>query len=25
MSRLNALQWAAMRRWMEETDPSFMT
>ena len=24
MSRLNALQWAAMRRWMEETDPSFM-
>jgi ribulose-5-phosphate 4-epimerase/fuculose-1-phosphate aldolase len=25
MARLNALQWAAMRRWMEETDPSFMT
>jgi ribulose-5-phosphate 4-epimerase/fuculose-1-phosphate aldolase len=25
MSRLNDLQWAAMRRWMEETDPSFMT
>jgi len=25
MSRLNALQWAAMRRWMEETDPDFMT
>jgi ribulose-5-phosphate 4-epimerase/fuculose-1-phosphate aldolase len=25
MAKLNALQWAAMRRWMEETDPSFMT
>ena len=25
MGRLNALLWAAMRRWMEETDPSFMT
>jgi ribulose-5-phosphate 4-epimerase/fuculose-1-phosphate aldolase len=24
MSHLNNLQWAAMRRWMEETDPSFM-
>jgi ribulose-5-phosphate 4-epimerase/fuculose-1-phosphate aldolase len=24
MAKLNALQWAAMRRWMEETDPSFM-
>ncbi|MDB5393105.1 MAG: class aldolase [Rhodospirillales bacterium] len=24
MSELNGLQWAAMRRWMEETDPSFM-
>jgi ribulose-5-phosphate 4-epimerase/fuculose-1-phosphate aldolase len=25
MARLNALQWAAMRRWMEETDPGFMS
>ena len=25
MAKLNALQWAAMRRWMEQTDPSFMT
>ena len=25
MARLNALQWAAMRRWMEQADPSFMT
>ncbi len=24
MSRRNQLQWAAMRRWMEELDPSFM-
>jgi ribulose-5-phosphate 4-epimerase/fuculose-1-phosphate aldolase len=25
MSKLNQLQWSAMRRWMEERDPSFMT
>ena len=25
MAKLNALQWAAMRRWMEETDPGFMS
>src|SRR5579883_1742506 len=25
MSKLNQLQWNAMRRWMEELDPSFMT
>ena len=24
MAARNAMQWAAMRRWMEELDPSFM-